>query len=691
MGCGKNSNFVALIVMRTFFVLVKRILQGAIITLVALYALLYVLLSIPAIQGKVRDVGQHTLSQYLGVPLEIARVEISPFNKVELFGVLLPDQRGDTLLYAHKIAAGIDIWELPGGKIDLSNIQLFGLDLRIVRDSTEAPTNLQFVIDAFTDTTRKRDDTAINLAIQSALVRRSSVRYDVLSAPHKPQGQFDANHVAVTDLLATLSLKAFHKDSVNLYIKRLSGKEQSGFQLDRLTLRVEGNRRRIAASQFSIQAGNTRLSTDTAAVLFPSAADGIAFTDSTRLFFVMNDAVIVPSDFAPLLPALQQFDMPVSLTSVVDGRLDDLRARQVSVVCGDNAVRLGVSFAVRHIMHSDSLSVDCPSFELAAREGALSAMARNFNITDIRTIQMLDSLGHVTIEGSLAGEMPHFEGKMQLHTAAGGVQAHGTLHRNDDKQSYAVSGDILTEGIDLAQVMGRNSPWGTVALDLHANCSLYADASPAGGLSGKIGRFDYNGYSYENVKLDAAYRNRIVNGRVEIDDPNARVAVEGRARINGRSTWADLQIMCDDIALDALHLSDAYPGYRLSFSLDAAYTGNRLDNANGFIGVDSLLFTNGESQFVWNRFRIEARNDTLPQRIEVESDYINGEVTGHYTFSSLGRSLHDMLAALLPTAVPAEPTASRRRNRRVPDNDMEWHFVITPHVEMAQILRMPLP
>ena len=689
MGCGKNSNFVALIVMRTFFVLVKRILQGAIITLVALYALLYVLLSIPAIQGKVRDVGQHTLSQYLGVPLEIARVEISPFNKVELFGVLLPDQRGDTLLYAHKIAAGIDIWELPGGKIDLSNIQLFGLDLRIVRDSTEAPTNLQFVIDAFTDTTRKRDDTAINLAIQSALVRRSSVRYDVLSAPRKPQGQFDANHVAVTDLLATLSLKAFHKDSVNLYIKRLSGKEQSGFQLDRLTLRVEGNRHRIAASQFSIQAGNTRLSTDTAAVLFPSAADGIAFTDSTRLFFVMNDAVIVPSDFAPLLPALQQFDMPVSLTSVVDGRLDDLRARQVSVVCGDNAVRLGVSFAVRHIMHSDSLSVDCPSFELAAREGALSAMARNFNITDARTIQMLDSLGHVTIEGSLAGEMPHFEGKMQLHTAAGGVQAHGTLHCNDDKQSYAVSGDILTEGIDLAQVMGRNSPWGTVALDLHANCSLYADASPAGGLSGKIGRFDYNGYSYENVNLDAAYRNRIVNGRVEIDDPNARVAVEGRARINGRSTWADLQIMCDDIALDALHLSDAYPGYRLSFSLDAAYTGNRLDNANGFIGVDSLLFTNGESQFVWNRFRIEARNDTLPQRIEVESDYINGEVTGHYTFSSLGRSLHDMLAALLPTAVPAEPTASRRRNRRVPDNDMEWHFVITPHVEMAQILRMP--
>ena len=119
MGCGKNSNFVALIVMRTFFVLVKRILQGAIITLVALYALLYVLLSIPAIQRKVRDVGQHTVSQYLGVPLEIARVEISPFNKVELFGVLLPGvmwalsagNRSEILIEVVDIFAWVFVWE----------------------------------------------------------------------------------------------------------------------------------------------------------------------------------------------------------------------------------------------------------------------------------------------------------------------------------------------------------------------------------------------------------------------------------------------------------------------------------------------------------------------------------------------------------------------------------------------------
>lgn len=675
--------------MRTFFVLVKRILQGVIITLIALYALLYVLLSIPAIQGKVRDAGQHALSQLLGVPLQIARVEISPFNKVELFGVLLPDQRGDTLLYAHKIAAGVDIWELPGGKIDLSNIQLFGLDLRIARDSIGAPTNLQFVIDVFSDTTRKKSTPNIDLTINSALIRRSSVRYDVLSEPHKPQGTFDVHHMAVTDLLATMSLKALTSDTVNLYVKRLSCKEQSGLMLDRLAFRVEGNRQRVVASQFSVQTSNSQLQTDTAAITLPVTLSGEAFADSAHMIVTMRDVVVVPSDFAPVLPALRQFDMPVSLTCEVVGTLNDLHVRDVSVSCGDDAIRFGMSFALSHLLQPDSLEVACPSFMLTTREGGLSDLMYNLGLTDAHIAQMLDTLGNVAIEGSLSGRMPFIEGVMQLHSAAGDLQASMTARRNNDKQGFVLGGDVLTDGINLAQIMGSDSPWGMMAFDLHATCNLQSGAQPIGQLRGHIGRFDYNGYSYENVMLNAAYARHTVSGKAEIDDPNARVVVEGKARINGRNTMADVRVTCNDVALDELHLNNAYPGYRLSFGLDAVYTGNRLDNANGYICIDSLLFANADSCFAWNRFRITAHNDTFPQRIVVESDYINGEVTGRYTFSSLGRSLRNMASTLLPSLVPPEPQKRRSRNRYTPDNDVAWHFVILPHIEMAQILRLP--
>lgn len=195
-------------------------------------------------------------------------------------------------------------------KIDLSNIQLFGLDLRIARDSIGAPTNLQFVIDVFSDTTRKKSTPNIDLTINSALIRRSSVRYDVLSEPHKPQGTFDVHHMAVTDLLATMSLKALTSDTVNLYVKRLSCKEQSGLMLDRLAFRVEGNRQRVVASQFSVQTSNSQLQTDTAAITLPVTLSGEAFADSAHMIVTMRDVVVVPSDLHLCCPLCDSLICP---------------------------------------------------------------------------------------------------------------------------------------------------------------------------------------------------------------------------------------------------------------------------------------------------------------------------------------------------------------------------------------------
>ena len=61
---------------------------------------------------------------------------VSPFNRIELFNVTIPDQRGDTLLYAKKLGVGISIDDLiTHNRICLNNIQLFGMDVNITRDS----------------------------------------------------------------------------------------------------------------------------------------------------------------------------------------------------------------------------------------------------------------------------------------------------------------------------------------------------------------------------------------------------------------------------------------------------------------------------------------------------------------------------------------------------------------------------
>ncbi|MBO7317926.1 MAG: hypothetical protein J6U43_04300, partial [Bacteroidales bacterium] len=119
--------------MRKYFRIIKRIFQVLILTLAAVYVLLYLIISLPSIQDSMRLKAQNELSKILNIPLTISRIEFSPFNRIELFNVTIPDQRGDTLLYANKIGVGISLDELIiNNRICLNNIQLFGMDANIV-------------------------------------------------------------------------------------------------------------------------------------------------------------------------------------------------------------------------------------------------------------------------------------------------------------------------------------------------------------------------------------------------------------------------------------------------------------------------------------------------------------------------------------------------------------------------------
>ena len=153
-----------------------------IFSIIAIYTLGYILLSIPNIQDKVRHIGIKELSAILDTNITIDRIQISPFNKLELFGAYIPDLNGDTLLYANKISAGISLSDLlVDRELVFTNIQLFGLDARITKETPSSETNLQFIIDAFKsdkNTPKKKINFKINNTTRT--IRPEPYRFEKL-------------------------------------------------------------------------------------------------------------------------------------------------------------------------------------------------------------------------------------------------------------------------------------------------------------------------------------------------------------------------------------------------------------------------------------------------------------------------------------------------------------------------------
>ena len=133
--------------------LTYKVLRSILVTLliltVALPALLYVTLSLPPVQRRLCGIARQELTALLGVPIEIESLSIYPFSRVDISGVLIRDERSDTIMHARHLGAGISMSRLLfHGEPVITYVELVGLKARINRPMPGSPLNIQPIIDA---------------------------------------------------------------------------------------------------------------------------------------------------------------------------------------------------------------------------------------------------------------------------------------------------------------------------------------------------------------------------------------------------------------------------------------------------------------------------------------------------------------------------------------------------------------
>ena len=94
------------------------------------------------------------LSEKLHTRVTVKKVDFRFFNKILLEGVMIEDQKKDTLLYAGTARANVNDWFFFKDKISLDNI---GLDNAVVNvNRTDSVWNYQFIIDYFSSSKKKK-------------------------------------------------------------------------------------------------------------------------------------------------------------------------------------------------------------------------------------------------------------------------------------------------------------------------------------------------------------------------------------------------------------------------------------------------------------------------------------------------------------------------------------------------------
>lgn len=143
--------------LKKFLKISARIILG----LLALIILILLLIQTSPVQNFLIGRVTSHFSKELQTEISIKRIDLSFFNKVDLEGVLLKDQKKDTLLYAGALSGRITDWFFLK---DNPEIQYAGLQDAVIKlKRTDSVWNYQFLIDYFA--TDKPTDTATQVKL----------------------------------------------------------------------------------------------------------------------------------------------------------------------------------------------------------------------------------------------------------------------------------------------------------------------------------------------------------------------------------------------------------------------------------------------------------------------------------------------------------------------------------------------
>lgn len=664
---------------------VKHIVRFTIIIALVCYFGIIAVLSLPFIQKRLSVLAAQELSRIMQTEVSIGNIDLGLLNRVIIQNVYLEDKSGQELLKVARLSAKIELSPLLHGRIRISSIQLFGLNAHLNRQTPESKPNFQFILDAFAskDTVKKKSN--IDLRINSVLIRRGQIYYDLLSAAQTP-GRFNTNHLGIQNFSATLSLKALTPDSLNAQIKRLSFNEQSGFKLKKLALKLTANHYGLQANNVEVSLPQSELAIDTLAVAHDSTSSFPIFNNDTQYMARMH-ASIALSDLAMFVPSFAHFDDDINLRIALEGKGYQTKCTDIYLSNDDQSLLLKGEAMINHWNEKNNLFLFGNLSQLDADKEGISWLIQNLtgkaNAPDI-----LQRIGDISFNGDISGYLNQLTTHGTLLTDVGNIRANVTMHSDTITHLHSYSGKIISPELNLGMLLNQEKTLGNAAFDIELQGFKYNNGKAESYIKGNISSLTYKQYEYRNIMLDGKYTPGGFNGKLSLDDSNGNIEINGHFATRQAVPDFNLRAVVRNFRPNDLHLTDKYKDTDMSLNLTADFSGHSIDDMQGKISIDSVSVNAPEEAqcYYLDNLSITAGNTgkNKEKQIEIHSPFLNGSVKGNYSYRTLPASILKTLQRYIPSLLAL--------NKELPEtnNNFQFHFQLDNTELFSKVLNIPI-
>ena len=599
----------------------KHICNGIIWTLIVLYLLLIVLMHLPSVQTFLGKEVAEALADKFGTKVEVGKVNLGFFNRIIIDDVMMYDQQGDSLIYASRLSAKIDYMAATQGKISVSSAQIFGLRANLYRQTAKSPANFQFVLDSLAskDTTQHKP---LDLHIGSLIIRRGAIAYNQRDVAPR-SGIFSPQHIRVSELSSHILLNHVTDNSIDLLLKKLSFKDESGFKLQSLHFKLQADRQKATLKEFRLLMPRSELVLDDLKATY--RFEGKRFIpESLHFEGGIQQSKITFADVASLVPALRHFDDAVFVSSRFSGTAKSISVPSLNLRTGSGSINLQARGSYSHASSHPAWNADIANLNLSP--AGVEFLAENLG-SKVKIPKEIQRLGTIHLTGKAKGYEKVLSAKGNIETDAGNISLQAV--KNDDR----IKASVDTRGVNLGRILD-NRKLGTVVAKIDAHGTMKHIFA-----KGNIARFDYGNYDFHNIEIDGDYDMKALRGTASIADPNVNLSVKGDYHLGSRLYALDAAIN---------HLRPTVLGMKMH---DPSYS---LDNIS-----------------------ISANNKGKEGHLDVEAPFVSLYARGQYDLTTIYGSIMRLVADKLPTIPGISKHAAKGYN----------DFTLQANITSAEVLQ----
>lgn len=647
--------------------MLKRIINITIWTIIGLYTAIVILLHIPFIQTFVGERVADALCHKFGTKVSIGRVDLGFVNRLIIDDTEMQDQQGKQMLRVSRISVKIDLLALANGEIEITSAQFFGLQANLYKATADSKPNFQFVVDSLASKDTTKQKTPLNLQINSLIIRNGSVSWRVLSRAYN-SGKFSPDNINAHNISAHIIINRITDDSLNVKVKRIALEERCGLKLKALSLHAIYGPKGASINDFNLELPSTLIQSENISASFQKK-EGKIEMPSLKFNGSINAPRISLADIAGFVPKLSATKEPISLKVNFNGSGDQIAVTRLELANEKHSLQLIANGGIKNYMEKMSWFANVS--ELSANHEAIASIVATATGKDVPAV--VTRIGDISLSGHAYGDKNRLTANVKLATSLGDIK----LALN--KSSKNIKADIETKGFDVGK-LADNKTLGHVS----ANLNIHGTSMDNLAAAGRVYNFDFNGYKYHDIQLNASYRNKVVEGKIGIDDPNADIDVNGLLNIASKTPLLKVEASVNNFAPHALGLTPKWQSTAFAANINCDIKGNNINNANGMVEVSNFKMQSPENEYALNNVTVKTGFEGENHYLNLESDFGTVNINGQFNYNTIARSVLNMVASKLPTI----PGLTRQPQKE--HNDFTINASISDTQWMKNLLGIPL-